>query len=393
MRKVLMILLTTLIACATKQERLVDKPFDARRTTVEINGEKTIHLTRERNSQSEKPQILEAVVLPGRGINIFQLKAYVPFKGIVDVFEAPPIAAAPALFNEANQADDLNGNLSFKYGGAILVPYANRIRGTLRPKSNTIETSINGIRTELPANWTGKRPGAERHAMHGLILNSKADEVTLDSSFERASATAVLKAGDFGDHWHSDTLLTITSNLTTAGFGLTVIAKNTGSQPMPIGIGWHPYFNIPSGNREQARLKIPGARRALVNNYDDVFPTGETEAVKGTAYDFTAPRALGSLYLDDCFLDLSRGPKNVAVAELHDPAFDYGVRVTALSPEISAFQVYAPPGQSFVALEPQTNLADPYNPAWKGRDTGMLVLQPGESITYAVEIEIFSLTP
>ena len=32
----------------------------------------------------------------------------------------------------------------------------------------------------------------------------------------------------------------------------------------------------------------PGQQMALVNNYDDVFPTGKLKPVKGTKYDFNA---------------------------------------------------------------------------------------------------------
>ncbi len=77
------------------------------------------------------------------------------------------------------------------------------------------------------------------------------------------------------------------------------------------------------------------------------------------------------------------------MAGITDPAAHYGVRVKAFSPEISAFQVYAPVEKPFVAVEPQFNWADPYNPIWKGKNTGMAVLKPEQSVTYALELELF----
>ena len=50
----------------------------------------------------------------------------------------------------------------------------------------------------------------------------------------------------------------------------SVKAKNVGDEQEPIGIGWHPYFNLPSGDREHARLHLPGDLLTEVNNYDDV---------------------------------------------------------------------------------------------------------------------------
>ena len=160
-----------------------------------------------------------------------------------------------------------------------------------------------------------------------------------------------------------------------------------------MGIGWHPYFALPSGNRAQARVHLPATERAIVNNYDDVFPTGRIVPVRNTPYDFTAPGGapLNQLFLDDCFLNLQRSPDGRAVAEIIDPAAKYGIRVTAISPQVSAFQVYAPPDRQMVVLEPQFNLADPYSRIWRGKvNTGMVTLKPGASVTYAVQMELFA---
>jgi galactose mutarotase-like enzyme len=55
---------------------------------------------------------------------------------------------------------------------------------------------------------------------------------------------------------------------------------------------------------------------------------------------------------------------------------------------VRAFQVYAPPGRPVVVVEPQFNRADPFGPQWRGADTGMVILQPGESTTYAARVEL-----
>jgi galactose mutarotase-like enzyme len=135
--------------------------------------------------------------------------------------------------------------------------------------------------------------------------------------------------------------------------------------------------------------------RAIVNNYDDVFPTGKLEPVKGTPYDFNVPggRELGKLYMDDNFTNVQHQADGSVVSEIIDPAAKYGLRITALTPEVRAIQIYAPPDKSFIVLEPQTNLADPYNKKiWGNTDTGMVTLQPGQSLTYRVRLEIFDPT-
>ena len=96
-----------------------------------------------------------------------------------------------------------------------------------------------------------------------------------------------MDAGDFGGHWVSEAELRISARLRWDALDISVTAHNKGRGFLPMGIGWHPYFALPSGRREQARVHLPARMRALVNNYDDVIPTGEVVPVAGTPYDFT----------------------------------------------------------------------------------------------------------
>jgi galactose mutarotase-like enzyme len=225
--------------------------------------------------------------------------------------------------------------------------------------------------------------------MHGLILATCV-------GYEQAAPDRVsghLDAGDFGGRWPSRTELEFEWRLQGGALALSVIARNTGDSPLPLGLGWHPYFAIPSGRRDQARLRLPAAQRVEVDNYDQVLPTGRLLPTTGSAYDFNEPegRALGELYLDDCFTTLAR-ENGRAVVELRDPAAGLGLRITSPTPQVQALQVYSPPGAAFVAIEPQFNLADPFSDIWPaGVNTGIARLAPGQALTYQVRVEPFSL--
>jgi galactose mutarotase-like enzyme len=81
------------------------------------------------------------------------------------------------------------------------------------------------------------------------------------------------------------------------------------------------------------------------------------------------------------------------VAELRDPENDYGLRITAMTSTIRALRVYAPLDGSFLSIEPQFNYDDPFGHEWaKEEDTGMVVLQPGQSTQWRILLEIFSLS-
>jgi len=355
-----------------------------------IGGKPAIHLLRKPTSNGAEPEFLSATILPGHGMNLFQITANVPGKGEVQVFASPSLKEAAQILN--GEPESSRGVLSFSMGGAFLVPWANRIRGQLSPDGRFLTTEWHGKTLRLPAVWKGKaNPNAERHAIHGLILNRKTDNLKIEANADGETATGILHAGDFGGYWPSKTDVTIAVSLKGKAVEATITAKNIGTEDEPMGIGWHPYFAFPSGDRKQARLHIPGAELAEVNNYDDVFPTGELIPVKSTKYDFTAPHGapLNDIFLDDNFSQLTRSNGQVVV-DVIDPAASYGLHIQGLSNEIKTIQVYAPPAKPYAAIEEQFNFADPFSPVWKKMDTGMVTLEPGEAITWKVRLELFT---
>ncbi|MGA8024330.1 MAG: aldose 1-epimerase [Candidatus Acidiferrales bacterium] len=359
-------------------------------TPISIGGEPVVTLDRPLPANPTKLQFIQATIVPGNGMNLLQLKAFLPGKGPIDVLTTMPLPEAKKYLDTDN---DSFGNNSFKLGGAILLPYPNRIRGTLAQDGMTLQTTIDGHQVTLPANWKGKNPGAEVHAMHGLILSSDFKDVKHENGPKESTVSAVLHAGNFGGHWLSDTDVYVQMTLKNDAVDIVVTAKNVGKEPLPMAIGAHPYFSLPSGDRAQARLHVPAEKRVLVDNYDNVFPTGQIESVKGTPYDFNAAagKPLGSLFLDECFTDLQRDAEGRVVVNVTDPAANYGVRITALSPDIKAIQVYSPPDKDFVAVEPQFNLSDPYNKKiWGNTDTGVVTVAPGKSVSWHVRLELFT---
>lgn len=357
--------------------------------TISIGGEPVVSLQRPAVTDKAKPQFLAATIVPGRGMAILQIKAYVPGKGEIDLLNSPPLPEAEQLLD---QQDDEFGNQIFKIGGAILLPFANRIRGKVSPDGKTITATVGGKSVTLAANWSGNQPGAEKHAIHGLMRQSQFQNVQMQNGPKDSTVSAGLHAGNFDDHWLSATDVRVEVVLNHNEFDMTVTATNAGHEPLPMGIGWHPYFVIPSGDRQQARLHLPSTTRAVMNNYDDTFTTGQRVPVKGTAYDFSAPdgRPLGSQYLDDNFSNLQYNSQGETVSEIIDAKANYGLRLITLSPDIKSIQVYAPPQKNFIAIEPQFNLPDPYNKNWGSTNTGMVVLKPGQSVSWRVRLELFT---
>jgi len=357
-----------------------------------VGGQKAIELRRLQSGTGAAPEFLSVTLLPGRGMNFFQMTAYLPGKGEVPLLTSPPLAQAMHILDGGPQ--DSYGNQSFSLGGAFLFPFANRIVGPIRVDKKTgdrfVTVKWHGRTIEIPANWHGKATGAPWCAMHGQMVASKAESVIVKSAPDGSQATAVYNLPANG-HWFSDNKVTVGITLNEDIVTATVTATNTGEKPEPVGIGWHPYFQLPSATRANARLHIPALMRVEVNNYDDVFPTGKLIPVMGTPYDFNAVEGapLPDNLVDDSFIDLKRDPNGHVATEIRDLGTNYGMRVTAMSPQINAFQVYSPVEKSFIALEPQFNYGDPFGAEWKGADTGMVTLEPGQSVTWKVQLQLF----
>ena len=353
---------------------------------TEIGGQKIVMLARTAVSKTT-PEFTSVTLAPGRGMELIQITANFPGKGNVNVLASPDLAGAKEMLDVK---DDAFGDLGYRLGSALLVPYPNRIRGKLSDDGKMLTTVWEGHAITLPANNSGKLPTAERHAMHGLILKAKTDDVQVKNIPGGQQVTGIIYAGDFGGHWLSKTDLDVTITLTADAVDTTIIARNVGKETEPIAIGWHPYFALPSGDRTQARIEIPAARVAEVDNYDNVFPTGKIKPVDGTQFDLRPAGgvALGQNFYDDNWSQLAW--KNGAITvRVIDPAAKYGVSIEGLTPAIKTIQMYAPPTQQFVAIEDQFNFADPFGKEWNGMDTAMVKLKPGASTRWQVRLHVF----
>ena len=384
--KTLIQILTLLSAALPVLLAGVLAPAARAQDATEIGGQKIVTLTRTPTSTT-KPEFTSVTIAPGRGMEVLQITANFPGKGSVDVLASPDLAGAKKMLD----VDDTpNGDLGYRLGAAFLAPYPNRIRGKLSGDGKTLTTEWKGKTITLPANNIGKLPTAERHAMHGLILKAKTDNVEVEKVPGGEEAAGVIHAGDFGGHWLSKTQLVIKIRLTADAVDVSIEARNVGNEDEPMAIAWHPYFNLPSGDRTQARVRIPASTIAEVDGYDNVFPTGKILPVKGTRFDLrdAGGTPLGANFFDDNWNHID-WQNHAATVQVIDPAAHYGVNIVGLSPEIKAIQMYAPPTAKFVAIEHQYNFGDPFGKEWGSTDTGMVTLKPGQTTKWHVRLGVF----
>jgi galactose mutarotase-like enzyme len=346
-----------------------------------------------------KREFTSITLLPGRGLNTFQITANLPCKGETELLRSPSLDDAAQKLN--GQGDDAFGNLNHSFGGAFLIPFTSRAGGELSADKSLVNVVWHGKAIHLPNDYLG------HYSVHGLLNMMKADYLRVTHTRDGQTLTAVIHAGDFDGHWLSKTDVHFRIALTGDAVDIEVTATNVGDEPEPMGMGWHPFLRILSGDRAQARVHLPADLYGVVDTIDG-RPTGELKPVEGTPKDYRSP--LGATMPDAStsinFSKLTRTggsgdsgksgdrrgsgeSENSIDAWLADPKADYAIRVRGLSPEIRTLHLWSAKGDTFCAIEEQYNYMDAFGAEWKGMDTGLVTLEPHASTTWHVRLELF----
>jgi aldose 1-epimerase len=247
--------------------------------------------------------------------------------------------------------------------GQLLVPWPNRIRdGRYR---------FGGADHQTPLSEP-----EHCNAIHGLVrwANWELDQHGRD----RVIATHVLHP-QVGYPFALG--LEVAYTLSGTGLGVAVTATNLGSEPLPYGLGQHPYFTVSTELVDTAVLLVPAT--SVLEADARGIPTGRRVAVSGTEWDYREPRPIGTTVLDTCYADLERdGDGVVRVAVAHpggsptitvwmDASFGF-VMV------FSGDTLEAARGRRGVAIEPMTCAPDAFRSG-----LGLQVLEPGHRSTAA----------
>lgn len=353
-------------------------------------GQDPIVLQRSRMAGSTMPEFLSATLLPGRGMNTLQITAYLPDKGEVELLASPTVEEAAQRLTGAGE--DRAGAGSLELGGAIEAPWAGVLPGVHAPDRGTVQASWHGHMLSLPAAAKAGMTGA--FAEGGLLLGERATSVSSNVMPDGGESQANYAAGNFGERWPSKTDVTVTVFLSGRALEVRVVARNTGTEPEPIGIGWRPRFAVLSEDRSQVRLHVPSSVR-IERRSGSELPTGRLLPLSGTVYDFTAREGtpLRGMDLQETFVHLRPALLDLGpMVELRDPKSNYGLRLTAMTPTIRAMRIESRPQSNVITVDPRFNYDDPFGREWSAdEDTGMVVLEPGKTTQWRIRLELFPL--
>ncbi|MGN6057529.1 MAG: aldose 1-epimerase [Sphingomicrobium sp.] len=236
-----------------------------------------------------------------------------------------------------------------------LVPYVNRIRGGC--------FTFRGRVVRLRPNMAG-----DPSPLHGQgWLNPWQVE-------ESSESNAALSYRHAAGEWPWDYEARQELGLDERGLSARLTCRNTSADPMPCGLGFHPYF--PCG--PQTRLDTRVTHAWTIDEH--VLPVAEVPA-EGR-YDLCERLVCGQ-NLDNGFGGWGGS------ARMTDPDWPYSVEMS--SPEARFFQLYSPPNGGIFVAEPVTHANAALNaPEDRWPELGMRVLDAGEQMTLDMRLDLFA---
>jgi len=179
----------------------------------------------------------------------------------------------------------------------------------------------------------------------------------------------------------------ITHRLHEGVLQVTTRVENLSTEPMPLSIGFHPYFRLTDSTRDEWTISVGARTQWLLAQ--NLIPTGETRPIEQFLPD---PRhaALKDFDLDHVFGDLVRDADGRAVMTVKGKSQQIDV---LLVPNYRSIVIYAPKpspsasgrgGQSpdsrnFICFEPMVGITDAMNLAQKGLYKELQSIPPGGS--------------
>jgi galactose mutarotase-like enzyme len=228
-----------------------------------------------------------------------------------------------------------------RYGSFLLAPWVGELREGRLPFEGRVH--------HLPT-------GGYRHAIHGLVYAGPWD-------VERQTERRLVLRRALEDPWPFGGWVRQTFDLEPGGLRQTA-EITAGTQAMPVGLGWHPWFRVPDVTA--VRVRIDASRHLALDA--ELIPTGQVLDVVGVLDLRHGPR-LEDRRIDVVYLDVTPPARLTLPGRAIEITWDAGISIVV---------VYVDDGT--VCIEPWTSWPDAVNAGQHGHDTGSVVLRAGETL-------------
>jgi aldose 1-epimerase len=264
-------------------------------------------------------------------------------------------------------------------GNPFLGPWANRLDEQAfyaNGRRYAFDMELGNVRGKIP--------------IHGMLTAArewKVVEVKADASSARVtSRLEFFRNPMWMKQWPFAHTIDMTHALQDGVLQVATRIQNLSNDPMPVAIGFHPYFQLTDSMRDEWTISV-GARSQWV--LEQFLPTGETRPIESF---FPDPKAvpLKDYDLDHVFGDLIRDGSGRAVMSVKGTSQQLDV---VLGPNYRAMVIYAPKpaapagggapsaaavqSRNYICFEPMVGITNAINLAHKGLYKELQSVAPG----------------
>lgn len=214
------------------------------------------------------------------------------------------------------------------HGIPLMAPWANRLDEQAfyaNGKRYPFDMELGNVRGAIPMH--GFLSGTDQWNVIEVRQDGKAAWIT--------SRLEVFRQPSWMKQWPFAHTIEMTYRLADGELEVRTAITNHATEPMPVSIGYHPYFQLTDSTRQEWTITVPARTRWLLSAQK--VPTGETESTDGFFSNFSG--ALKDYNLDDVFSDLVRDGRGRAVASVKGRAQRIDV---SLGPNYRSLVIYTP---------------------------------------------------
>jgi aldose 1-epimerase len=261
------------------------------------------------------------------------------------------------------------------YGIPFMGPWANRLDEQAfyaNGRRYAFDMELGNVRGKIPIH------GFLTTNPHWRLVEVKADRQSAraTSRLEFYRQPAWMKQFPFAH------VIEITYTLRNGELQVATRIENLSAEPMPVSIGFHPYFQLTDSTRDEWTVSLAVRTHWLLSPAK--LPTGETQPITALFPD-PASIALKDVDLDHVFSGLERDASGRAVMTVKGKSQQLDV---AVGPNYRAMVVYAPKpapdapagaaqNRNFICFEPMAAITNAMNMAERGTYKELQTIAPG----------------
>lgn len=336
-----------LALCATVSVTPAAQNYTAVKTTV--GGLEIVQLT-------DAASGVEVSIAPSVGNRLYEMKVH--GKNV--------LGSAPTDAPDFRKAVESGGGIPF------LAPWANRLDEEdfwANGKKYTFNMTLGNVRGPIP--------------IHGLVTNSTFWEVTeVKADKQSAHITSRLQFWRYPDlmaQWPFAQEYEMTYELSKGVLETRLTVTNLSTEPMPIGLGFHPCYRIEGVDSDEWTVSLAARKVAVTDSR--ILATGELKAL-----DLPNPLPVKGVAIDESMTDFQRD----ADGRAHFSIESGGKMVELLlGPKYPAVEFYIPRrrepaagaaanlNRQSVCIEPMAGITNAINLNHEGKYPDLQILAPG----------------